>query len=281
MADAQTSNKQTLEELRSRLALIERKGALGRQDAVALGVETIDAALGQGLARGALHEVFAAEVGDAPAACAVMLAFALKAAGQKPILWVRQDFCRLEMGEIYPPGLVELGLDPSRLILVRARDGPAALRAAEEAARCSALGSVMIEVWGAFKALDLLATRRLALAAEASGLPLFMMRAGAAPAPSAAATRWRAASAPSIWLEADAPGHPAFVIDLERCRAGPAGLRWTVDWNRDRRAFHLRAPDRSSLSGGQSLSGSMAAVSVGGPDSAGAADGARRAGAFS
>jgi len=257
-----------IEELRHRLAAIERKGALGARGAFSLGVAEIDAALngpqGAGLALGALHEIYAHAAADAPAACAIALAFVMRAAGGKPIVWVRQDFAALEMGEIHAPGLVELGLDPDRLVLVRVRDGPAALRAAEEAARCPALGAVLIELWGQHRSLDLVATRRLSLAAEGSGVPLIMMRAGASPTPSAAASRWRVRAAPSIPLEADAPGHPAFVIDLVRSRAGPAGRSWNVDWNRDQRSFHLRIPEDLAAAS-QPLSRGMAAAPAGGP----------------
>jgi protein ImuA len=272
-----------IEELRHRLAAIERKGALGARGAFSLGVAEIDGMLngpqGAGLALGALHEIYAHQAADAPAACAIALAFVMRAAGGKPIVWVRQDFAAIEMGEIHAPGLVELGLDPERLVLVRVRDGPSALRAAEEAARCPALGAVLIELWGQHRSLDLVATRRLSLAAEGSGVPLIMMRAGASPTPSAAATRWRVRAAPSIPLEADAPGHPAFVIDLVRSRAGPAGRSWNVDWNRDQRSFHLHLPEGPAaaaqpLSG--PLSGGVAAASVGGSHPAGAPAQARR-----
>jgi len=259
-----------IEELRHRLAAIERKDALGRQGTFSLGVPEIDAALqgpqGEGLQLGALHEIFARDVGDAPAASAIALAFVMRAAGKKPVVWVRQDFAAMEMGEIYAPGLVELGFDPNRLVLVRVRDGPSALRAAEEAARCSALGAVLIELWGRHKALDLVATRRLSLAAEGSGVPLMMMRAGAQPSPSAAASRWLVRAAPSIPLEAEAPGHPAFVLDLVRSRAGAAGRSWKVDWNRDQRIFHLRHPADFADAGeppADALSGGMAAASPG------------------
>jgi protein ImuA len=254
-----------LAELRQRLAKIERKGALGGPEPFPLGVEEIDAALGGGLARGALHEVFAARTADAPSASAFSIGLALRAAGKRPLIWVRQDFAGVETGALYAPGLAELGLDPTRLVLVRARDGPDVLRAGEEAARCSALGAVLIEPWGAPKALDLVATRRLSLAAEASGVSLVMIRAGADPAPSAAATRWSVRSSPSTPLEADAPGGPAFAVDLVRARAGPAGRTWRLEWDREQRSFRLAPP----------LHVGVAAPPAGGqdPEGAGEADG--------
>jgi protein ImuA len=93
----------------------------------------------------------------------------------------------------------------------------------------------VIELWGEPRPLDLTASRRLAMAAESSGVTTLLLRIAAAPAPSAAQTRWRVAAAPSLPLAANAPGHPAFDLELMRQRGGPEGLRWQVEWNRETR----------------------------------------------
>lgn len=226
-----------LEALRYQVSRLERGSSPIASARFGTGSHAIDAAIGGGLVRAALHEVFADGMANEPAAAAFAIALALRASQGRPIVWVRQDFVGLEMGEIYAPGLAELGLSPERLILVRARDGPSVLRAGEEAARCPPLGAVLIEPWGNPKTLDLVATRRLALAAARSNVPLFMVRAGGTPTPSAAASRWSIRSALSRPFETEAPGHPCFVADLLRDRAGAAGRGWIVEWNRDRLAF--------------------------------------------
>lgn len=226
-----------LEALREKVSRLERGSSPVAAARFETGSQAMDAALGGGLARGALHEIFADGLANEPSAAAFAVALALRASDRRPIVWVRQDFVGLEMGEIYAPGLAELGLSPDRLILVRARDGPSVLRAGEEAARCPPLGAVLIEPWGNPKTLDLVATRRFALAAARANLPVFMVRAGGTPTPSAAASRWSIRSAPSRPFAADAPGHPCFVAELLRDRAGAAGRGWTVEWNRDARAF--------------------------------------------
>jgi protein ImuA len=261
--------KAELEALRERVLRLERGSSPVADARFSVGSPAIDAALGGGLARGALHEVFAEGMAHEPAAAAFAILLALRASGamppMKPIVWVRQDFVGLEMGEIHAPGLAQLGLCPDRLILVRARDGPSVLRAGEEAARCPPLGAVLIEPWGNPKTLDLVATRRLALAAARSNLPVLMVRAGGTPIPSAAASRWRVRSAPSCQpsgrqMEADAPGHPCFIADLLRDRAGAAGRGWTVEWNRDRLAF-------TDISGNSAaLPGDLVPAAAGGPD---------------
>jgi protein ImuA len=259
-----------LEALRERVLRLERGSSPVADARFSIGSPAIDAALGGGLVRGALHEVFAEGMAHEPSAAAFAIVLALRASGDKPIVWVRQDFVGLEMGEIYAPGLAELGLSPDRLIMVRARDGPSVLRAGEEAARCPPLGAVLIEPWGNPKTLDLVATRRLALAAARSNLPVLMVRAGGTPTPSAAASRWSVRSAPSCQLsgrqmEADAPGHPCFIADLLRDRAGAAGRGWTVEWNRDRLAFidiHSACISGSSAA----VPGDLVPAAAGGPD---------------
>jgi protein ImuA len=230
--------KVDLEALKREVAQLERGSSPVASERFSTGSETIDRALGGGLARGAVHEIFGASIMDEPAAAGFAVAMAVRASGNRAVVWVRQDFVGLEMGEIYAPGLAELGLSPERFILVRARDGPSVLRAGEEAARCPPLGALLVEPWGNPKMLDLTASRRLALAAARSNVPLFMVRAGGTPTASAAATRWSVRGAPSVAFDADAPGHPAFEVELLRDRVGALRRNWTVEWNRDHRIFN-------------------------------------------
>lgn len=232
-----SANEKLLAELRTRLG----EEALRCRPAVAarttLGSPALDRSLGGGLSRAALHEVQAAGTADLSAATGFSVGLATRAARNRPILWIRQDFLDGETGRLHPPGLAELGLDPSRILLVRARDAEGVLRAGAEAARCPALGAVLIEPWGEPRILDLTASRRLALAAEASGVMTVLLRASPARQASAAHTRWQVSSLPSRALEADAPGNPAFGLRLLRHRGGLAEREWRVEWCRDRRSF--------------------------------------------
>lgn len=230
--------------LRRSLARLEREGTARARDVFSFGLPDVDQTLGGGLARGALHEVYALGGADVAAATGFAIALALRAAPGPatpgPILWARQDYVDTESGRLHAPGLAELGLDPDRVIVVRAPDALGVLRAGAEALRCSALSAVLIEPWGEAGAIDLVATRRLSLAAGDAGVPALMVRLAASPKPSAAATRWAVRSLPSQALEAGAPGLPAFAITLLRNRAGTAGHEWRVEWNRDERCFRNR-----------------------------------------
>lgn len=214
------------------------------------GVERVDAAMGEGLARGSVHEIFLAHPKDVTSAFGFTLALALRAAATKSILICQQDFLDTEAGDINAAGLNEMGVDPLRVILVRARDAEGILRAGEQAARCAALGAVVIVPWGEAKILNFTASRRLSLAAAKSSVPIFMLRAGAKPSQSAASTRWSIRSAPSRALEANAPGFPAFDLTLLRHRGGVAGHVWRVEWDRERQSFQdCQLNDDAQVSG--------------------------------
>ena len=155
----------------------------------------------------------------------------------KPLLWIQERMAILEAGRVYPPGL-----DDFSIIHVEARDARAALWAMEEGLRCAALGAVIGEVWGDPRALDFTATRRLAVAAEKSGVSAWLVRFGATPNLSGARMRWRVASAPSLANPFDpgAPGAAAWDAELFRARGFAPG-RWAVARDRQVDSFHLVA----------------------------------------
>ncbi|MBO6640211.1 MAG: hypothetical protein JJ920_10405 [Roseitalea sp.] len=217
------------------------------QDLITLGDEQVDATLGAALVRGALHELYAA--GSAHAAALTGFCAGLArciTSGTRKTVWIRQTFSETEAGHLFMPGLAALGFDPATIIHVQTRRSEDGLRAALEAVRCASLGAVVIELWGNPKSLDLTATRRLTLAAEASGVTPLLLRVAAEPGPSVARTRWQVAAAPSSALAANAPGKPAFDITLLRNRAGASGQRWHLEWDHERKHFRQAA----ALSGG-------------------------------
>lgn len=265
--------RESLQALRRDLAALERTGAPQAAAIFSFGLSDVDAALGGGLARGALHEFYAGSLRDVVSATGFAAALAIRAAQdqraqERPLVWVRQDFAETEAGSLSPAGLAELGLDPSRIILVRARDALGVLRASAEALACTALGAVLIEPWGEPGVIDLVATRRLSLAAATSAVPALMLRPAATPLPSAATTRWSVRALPSHALAADAPGLPAFQLSLLRHRAGIAGRDWRVEWNRDAGCFSIR---QRQVRDSQTLSRPLGALSVDRPAAAAAA----------
>lgn len=221
-------------------AALQRRFAVadgGHAGQFTLGHAAIDEAIG-GLPRGRIHEIFAAAAEDAASAAGFALMFALRACpDDAPFFWIRQESAAQRGGHLYPPGLADLGADPDRILFVTTGDETATLRAAADILRSSGVGVALIEPLGKAAALNLTASRRLALAAEKSGVTAILLRGAIAPTPSAAYSRWQVRAAPSTPLAADAPGHPVFEIDLLRHRSGPSGLAWRVEWDRDRLSF--------------------------------------------
>ncbi|WP_407165498.1 ImuA family protein [Bradyrhizobium sp. ORS 111] len=226
----------TLASLRGSIARIEAPDDVQIPNRIALGHAGADAMLRGGLAPAALHEVFAAGH-QGGAATGFIAGLAGRMSPRKPLVWVRQDFSDLESGALSMSGLAELGLDPRLLVMVRAADVDAALRTTADALACDALGAVVLEVWGNVRQLDLVASRKLTLAAQASGVTALVLRIAATPIPSTAETRWivRAAHSPP-GTAASAWGAPRFEAELVRNRHGPVG-RWIMEWKCDECQF--------------------------------------------
>jgi protein ImuA len=207
-------------ELRQTLQRLERPAGLdGGPGSVALGIAAIDAALGGGLARGALHEISAAGEAHAGTAAGFALAACSRAA-RKAAIWIVEDMALAESGAPYGPGLDSFGLAPERLLSVAAAQPRDLLWAMEEALRCRAAGAVIGEL--RHGAIDSVAVRRLSLAASASGALALLLRASPPHDASTAATRWIVSAAPDASLTAR----------LTRNRRGPLGA-WTLQWSDD------------------------------------------------
>ena len=213
------------------------------------GVPEIDARLGGGLSRAALHELSATALHLGAAAGFALTLAALASEQAKQTLWIATDFGMLETGALYGPGLDQIGLPTEHLLMVRVARPIDALFTAEEALKCRALSAVVAELSGE---ADLTASRRLGLAAREGGALGLLLRHKVSDAPSAAFTRWQVAAALSMPDEFGGLGATAFHLSLTRNRRGPCGA-WTLTWNHHERTF-------SALSVG------MAAAPADGPD---------------
>lgn len=143
------------------------------------------------------------------------------------VLWVQtRDAARLS-GRPYRAGLPK-GLR-DLVIHVLADSAQDALFAMEEGLRCHDIAWVMGELAGNPKQLDFTASRRLTLASEKHGVPLFLVRLDAARDLSSARMRWEVTSAPSDspqW-NVQAPGSPVWRAELFRAR-GHAPGEWLL-----------------------------------------------------
>jgi protein ImuA len=266
-------NSIAISTLRDQIARLERTGGglaggpQGKLQRVALNVPALDRHLPWGgLPRAALHEVAGEgadrEQGAAAAGFAALWLGRLQAAG--PVLWIVRAVSR-EAVDLHAHGLAQQSLDPQRLILVAARRDDEALWAMEEGLKARSLGAVLGEI----EKLDLTASRRLQLAAEASGVTAFVLRrwrlteraARDAAQPIAAVTRWRVASLP-------VENGICWQVALTRCRGGKPGS-WILEKRMGEKADgsdeFLAQPERHAP-----LSGDLAPVLGGRPLAAGA-----------
>jgi protein ImuA len=182
------------------------------------GIEAIDSRLpGGGLALGALHEVAGGGNAAIDGAAAALFAAGIAARTKGKILWciTRQD--------LFAPALAQVGLAADRVIYVDACDEKSVLACFEEGVRHGGLGAVVAEV----ARLSMTSSRRLSLAAEASGSIAIAVRrwrrqteAADFGQPTASATRWRVSTLPSTPLPVPGVGRARWLLELIRCRAG-------------------------------------------------------------
>jgi protein ImuA len=243
-----------LPELRERIRRIERPTALVH-GVLPFGIAAIDQVLpGGGLALGALHEILGVGGDEEDGALAAAFAAGILGrlglhrtpgtpalAGGRPgapppagegrgggmVQWC------LPRPDLYGPGLAAHGLDPARLVLVRAPRDAEILWAMEEGLRAPGIAAVVGEVGS----LAAVASRRLQLAAERSGITAFLLRrwrdggqaAHERALPNAAVTRWRIAALPSKSLPGEpGVGRPRWRVELLRCRGGEPAC-WEVE----------------------------------------------------
>ena len=219
-----TSKAAVLAELRGRIRRMEGIGGADGSRFLPLGVPAVDQALPDGgLPLGCLHEV----IGEndpfnsvATGFSAAILARIAERQGQ--VIWITRG------DDLYAPGIAAYGLKPEWLIVVRARCDADILWAMEESLRCRTLGAVLGEIGD----IDMVASRRLQLAAEASGVTGLLLRsADRKLGATASVTRWGLSAAPSRPIDGEPGlGLPRWRTKLLRCRGGRPG-EWLLEWN--------------------------------------------------
>ena len=253
-----------LPNLRERVRRIERPVATAH-GVLPFGIAAIDRALpGYGLARGALHEILGAGGDEEDGALAAAFVAHILGRLTRPPTSPSQSLTRpgpclspLKGGEgrgevgmvlwclprpdLYGPGLAAHGLDPGRVVLVRASRDAEILWAMEEGLRAPGIVAVVGEIGS----LPMVASRRLQLSAERSGVTAFLLRrwreggqaARERALPNAAMTRWRVAALPSRPMR-DEPGvgRPRWRVELLRCRRGEPAC-WEMP------AWEMEVPD--------------------------------------
>lgn len=198
----------------------------GTAGSILAGQSALTPLFASGHAFGALHEILAATPPDLFAATGFAVDFVAACARVRPragFVLIVEDFVVWETGMLYGPGLVEAGLDPARLLVVRTHDPRETLVAMETALRSCAVAGVLAESAISARLYDLATSRRLLLAArKGGGAALLLPTAFAGHAmnlSSAATARFEIARAPGRslpfgWARLPMPGRPAFSFRL-------------------------------------------------------------------
>ena len=218
------TRREVIDDLRRQ---IERLGgAHGTRKSLPFGVLALDRHLpGRGLTLGALHEVI--EHGPAAefAGSATFFTAGIAARLKGPVLWC------LTRRDLFAPGLMKVGLHPDRVIYAETNRDADVLPLIEEGLHQKGLGAVIGEV----SRLGLTASRRLQVAAEASGVPALVIRRWWTVAqrdltklPTAASTRWRVSPVPSEVVPAGGLRRGRWQVELVRCR-GAQPRSWILE----------------------------------------------------
>ena len=133
--------------------------------------------------------------------------------------------------DLFAPALMKVGLHPDRIIYAETCRDADVLPLIEDGLHQKGLGAVIGEV----SRLGLTASRRLQVAAEASGVPALVIRRWWTVAqkdltklPTAASTRWRVSPIPSEIVPAGGLRRGRWQVELVRCR-GAEPRSWILE----------------------------------------------------
>jgi len=218
------TRREVIDDLRRQ---IERLGrAHGSRRSLPFGVLALDRYLpGKGLTLGSLHEMIEEGPASEFAGTATFFTAGIAARLKGPVLWC------LTRRDLFAPGLMQVGLHPDRVIYAETCRDVDVQPLIEEGLHQKGLGAVIGEV----SRLGLTASRRLQVAAEASGVPALVIRRWWTVAqkdltklPTAASTRWRVSPVPSEVVPAGGLKRGRWQVELVRCR-GAEPRSWILE----------------------------------------------------
>jgi protein ImuA len=216
--------REKIEELQKRIASMESSGRVRESTINRIGLGKMESAFAEKVFPvGAVHE-FISPTPESAACTSSFLAgvngLLMRRGG--PCIWVSTH------RKVYPPGLTFFGIDPSRILFVEVKNAKDGLWVIEEALKCSAVTSVVGEVYD----LTFNYSRRLQLAVEKSGTTGFIHRFNPRQENAVAcATRWKITPVSSAQVNGmPGVGFPRWMVELHKVRSGRPGC-WLVEWS--------------------------------------------------
>lgn len=177
------------------------------------------------MAFGSIHEIAGGGSDVVTGAVSALFVAGIAARTTGPIIWC------LSRTDLFVPSLIQVGLNPDRVIFVESDDEDGIAENFEEALRWRGLAVVVAEM----VRLPMTHSRRFQLAAESTNnLGLIIRRWRRQPEatdfgnPSASATRWRVSPLPSTPLPVAGIGRSRWFVELMRAR-GAEARDWTLE----------------------------------------------------
>ncbi len=164
---------------------------------------------------GAVHEFIASKKEDASSTSGFIAGLLSSLIGSGTTLWISAS------RTLFPPALKSFGLEPDHFIFLDLQREKDVLWSMNEALKCEALAAVIAEM----HSLDFIASRKLQLAVEQSGVTGFVIRNSfKSTEASACVSRWRITSLPSEPIdELPGIGFPRWQVELLKIRNGRPG----------------------------------------------------------
>jgi protein ImuA len=177
---------------------------------------------------GAIHEFLASQPEDfAPTGAFITGLMSSITNESGAMLWISSS------RSVFPPALMNFGIQPDRCIFIEARRDKDILWTMEEALKCGALTAVVAEL----RDLSFTDSRRLQLAVEESKVTGFVLRKTTHYNPTACVSRWKITSLSGESVDnLPGVGYPKWRVELLRIRNGKPGV-WELQWMNGR--FHL------------------------------------------
>src|SRR5688572_27823964 len=127
---------------------------------------------------------------------------------------------------IFPPALINFGIDPARIIFIDCNNQKEVAWAVEEALKVNGLAAVV----GDMQEINFTTSRRLQLAVEKSQVTGFLLNNKNTTGSNACLTRWNISALPSVAVD-DLPGlgYPCWKVELLKVRNGRPGS-WEIAW---------------------------------------------------
>lgn len=131
-------------------------------------------------------------------------------------------------GKIFPPALLQFGIEPARIIFINLQKEKDLLWATEETLKCHGLAAVVAEL----PSLSFTVSRRFQLAVEQSQVTGFIHRMNTRILNvNAAVSRWKINPLPSESYDGlPGLGYPRWNVELLKIRNGKPGI-WQIEWS--------------------------------------------------